>query len=274
MPDGQAMPGGRAARVPAVVLAGGRPDAAMSGGALPKAFAPLRGRSMVEFVLAALRRTSRVGRIVLVGPRDLPAGVAGGVDDAVVEQGGLLENLAAGFAGLDPAAPVLAVAADLPLLTPETIGAFVDAALATDADLRYAVVPRADVERAYPGVRKTFVRLRDGVFTGGSAFLITPRAFARARPMIERAIAARKRPWRLARLLGVSTLLGLATGRLRIDALEARVEEITGIRARAVICRDAEIAVDADRPEDLVMLARCLAARDGAFVPAGAAGPA
>ena len=195
-----------------------------------------------------------------------------GVDVPVLEQGSLLANLAAGFAGLDPTAPVLAVAADLPLLTPAAIDAFVDAALAMDADLRYAVVSRADLARACPGVRKTFVRLRDGVFAGGSAFVMTPVAFARARPIIERAIAARKRPWQLARLLGLSTLLGLATGQLRIAALEARVGRITGIRARAVICRDAEIAVDADRPDDLVLMARCLAARDGMPAPVAAAG--
>jgi len=267
MPDVQTTPGHlrvpSAARVPAVVLAGGRPEPGMTGGSLPKAFAPLAGRLMVEFVLAALRGSPQVGRIILVGPRALPASVAAVVDAPVVERGSLLENLAAGFVGLDPTAPVLAVAADLPLLTPAAIGAFVDAAFFMDAELTYAVVPRADVERAYPDVRKTFVRLRDGVFTGGSAFLITPLAFARARPGIERAIAARKSPWRLAGLFGTSTLIGLATGRLRIAALEARVERIAGIRARAVICRNAEIGIDVDRPEDLAMMARYLAGGAG-----------
>jgi molybdopterin-guanine dinucleotide biosynthesis protein A len=258
------------ARVPAVVLAGGRPDPEMAGVGLPKAFAPLRGRTMVDFVLDALRGSPRIERIMLVGPRGLPPSVAPAVDALIPERGSLLDNLAAGLAGIDPNRPVLALAADVPLLTPPAITEFVDAACALDADPGYGVVPRADVERAFPGARKTYVRLRDGVFTGGSLFLITPGAFLRARPVLERAILARKRPWQLARLLGASTLIGLATGGLRIDALEARVERVAGIRARAVICHHPEIGLDVDRSEDLAAMERYLAARGAAPATAAA----
>ena len=255
--------------VPAVVLAGGPPDRALTGSDLPKAFAPLRGRAIVEFVLSALRGTPRIGRISLVGPRALPPTVAAAVDTPVVERGSLLENIAAGLAAFDPNAQVLALAADVPLVTPEAITDFVDAARALDADPGYGIVSRPDVVRAFPDARKTFVRLRDGVFTGGSLFLITPSAFLRARPVLERVILARKRPWQLARLIGPSTLIGLAAGGLRIATLEARVQRIAGIRVRAVICRDPGVAADVDRPEDLVMMERYLAAREAA--PAAAA---
>lgn len=274
MPDAQTTPRPRAGQahvgapdvlaVTVVVLAGGRPDPALTGAPLPKAFAPLCGRTMVEFVLDALRGTNRTGRIVLVGPETPPPAVAASVDATVRERGGLLENLAAALTGLPAEVPVLAVAADVPLLTPRAVSAFLDAALALDADMVYGVVPRADVMRAYPDARKTFVRLRDGVFTGGSLVLLRPRAFERARPVLERAIRARKRPWDLARLFGPSTLLGLATGRLRIAGLEARVARIAGVRARALICHEAEIAVDVDRSEDLAMAERWLTPRTAA----------
>ncbi|HLJ60941.1 MAG TPA: NTP transferase domain-containing protein [bacterium] len=263
MPDAQTSPGPRAGQahagvsdvlaVTVVVLAGGKPDPALTGAPLPKAFAPLCGRTMVEFVLDALRGTNRTRRIILVGPETPPPALAAVVDVTVRERGGLLENLAAALAELPGDAPVLAVAADVPLLTPLAVSAFLDAALALDADIVYGVVPRADVMRVYPDARKTFVRLRDGVFTGGSLVLLRPRAFERARPVLERAIRARKRPWDLARLFGPATLLGLATGRLRISGLEARVATIAGVRARAVICHEPEIAVDVDRAEDLVL---------------------
>jgi len=117
--------------------------------------------------------------------------------------------------------------------------------------------------RKFPDARKTFVRLRDGVFTGGSLVLMRPSAFATARPVIERAIRARKRPWDLARLFGPATVVALLTGRAEIGALEARVVRIAGIRARAVICHDPEIGLDVDRPEDLAAMERYLAARRG-----------
>ena len=70
---------------------------------------------------------------------------------------------------------------------------------------------------------------------------------------------ARKRPWDLARLFGLATLAGLATGRLRIAALERRAETIAGLRARAVVCRDAGVALDVDTPEMLALVRQRLA---------------
>jgi len=258
------------------VLAGGPPAPALTGSALPKAFAPVGPSTMVERVLAALRGTPQVRRVALVGPHPLPPAVAAAATLAVPAAGGLLENLSAGLAALGDGAPgdnlpVLVTAADVPLLTAAAVAAFLDRAQASGADAAYAIVPRADVTRAAPGVRKTFVRLADGEFTGGSLVLLRPGAFARARPVIERAVRARKRPWELARLFGLATLIGLATGRLRIAALERRAEAIAGLRARAIVCRDAGVALDVDTLEMLDFVrSRVALARDAAAAGTGA----
>lgn len=268
----------REARFDAVVLAGGPPDATLTGGALPKAFAAVGSSTMVERVIAALRG-AQIRRVAVVGPVPLPPAVAAAATLAVPAVGGLLDNLAAGLAALDegvpagspPAAtsappreavPVLVAAADVPLLTAAAVAGFLEAAQAAGADAAYAVVPREDVVRAAPGVRKTFVRLADGEFTGGSLVLLRPGAFARARPVIERAVQARKRPWELAGLFGLAAIVGLATGRLRIAALERRAEALAGLRARAIICRDAGVALDVDTPEMLAFVRLRLAAAD------------
>ncbi len=219
---------------------------------------------MVEYVLAALRGTPRIGRIALVGPHPLPQAVADQVDLAVPERGELLENVAAGLAALGGDAPVLAAAADIPLLTSAAVDTFLDAGSTLEGDIWYGAVPYEDMTRAFPNVRKTSVRLRDGTFTGGGLVLLRPAAFIRARPLIEQAVLARKRPWELARLFGPATLVGLAAGRLRIADLEARVVHLAGVRARAVICRCPEIAIDVDRPEALAVIRRRLAERQSA----------
>jgi len=139
----------------------------------------------------------------------------------------------------------------------------VKAATALDAECVYGVVRREDVRQELPGVRKTFVRLREGTFTGGSLILLDPAAFARARAAIDRAIRARKQPWTLARMFGLRTLLGLLTGTLRIPELERRAFLLTGIRARALICRTPEIALDIDTPETLAAVGARLAGRLG-----------
>ncbi len=213
---------------------------------------------MVEFVLRALRDAPSIGRIALVAPLPLPPTVAAGVDVPVAPRGPLLENIAAGFEALGGEAPVLAAAAHIPLLSARGVEAFLAAATASDADIAYGIVPREDLLREFPDARKTCVRLRDGTFTGGSRMLMRPRAFYAARPHIERALQARKRPWELARLFGARTVAGLLTGRLRIADLEQRAAVLTGVRARAVICHDPAIALDVDRPETLVIVERRL----------------
>lgn len=260
--------------VDAVILAGGPPAPALTGGSLPKAFAPIGASTMVEHVLAALRGAPQIRRIALVGPDPMPPAVAAAASLTVPAAGGVLDNLSAGLASLaalaplaplvgqaGPAgdtaarpAPVLVAAADVPLLSSMAVTAFLAAARAADADVAYSIVPREEVAHAAPGVRKTFVRLADGEFTGGSLVLLRPGAFARARPVIERAVRARKRPWELARLFGLSTLVGLATGRLRIAALERRAETLAGLRARAIVCRDAGVALDVDTVEMLALM--------------------
>jgi GTP:adenosylcobinamide-phosphate guanylyltransferase len=246
----------------ALVLAGGRPDPALPQGVPNKAFISLCGRPMVEFVLQALRAAASVNRILLVGPDPLPPGIAGH-DVAIGERGALLDNVAEGLAGAGEGTPVLAAAADIPLLTPSVVDAFVEAASALDAECVYGVVRKEDVRRELPGVRKTYVRLRDGTFTGGSLMLLDPGAFARARVAIAHAIRARKQPWTLARMFGLRTLLGLLTGTLRIPELEQRAFLLTGIRARALICRTPEIALDVDTPEMLAAVGARLADRLG-----------
>jgi molybdopterin-guanine dinucleotide biosynthesis protein A len=245
--------------VDAVVLAGGPPAPELTGSPLPKAFAAVGTATMVEHVLAALRGVPRIRRIALVGPASLPPAVAAAASVSVPSVGGVLDNLSAGLAALaeagrpSPGTSVLVAAADVPLLTSGAVAAFLDGAQAIGSGVVYAIVPRDDVDRAAPGIRKTFVRLADGVFTGGSLVLLRPGAFERTRPLIERAVRARKRPWELARLFGFGTIVGLVTGRLRIAALERRAEAL-GVQARAVVCRDAGVALDVDTPEMLAFV--------------------
>jgi CTP:molybdopterin cytidylyltransferase MocA len=221
------------------------------------------GRAMVEYVLAALRAAPRLDRIALVGPHPLPPPVAAHVDVAVQDRGDILDNLSAGLAALAGRAPALVAAADIPLLTARAIDAFLDAALGLECDIAYGIVPRDDMMREFPAARKTFVRVREGIFTGGSLVLVRPPALSKARDAIAGAVGARKSPLALARLLGPGAVLGLLTGTLGIADLEKRIADVSGVRARAVICRHPEIGVDVDRPEALAMIRERLSAADG-----------
>ncbi len=243
----------------AIVLAGGGPEPHLAPDLPNKAFLVLGGRPLVLRVTDALRGVRSIGRILVVGP---PGPLTAQLDSSfeiVPEQATMVDNIAAAVARLSGESRVLAVASDLPLITAGAIEGFLTLCTG-DAGLYYAIVPEAAVERRYPGARKTYVRMTDGVFTGGSVLLLDPAIIDGVRPLVERIMAGRKKPWLLAQLFGWSLATRLIAGTLSIADVEARVQEVTGIRGRAVVIESPELAldIDAERPENIKVLRAAL----------------
>lgn len=167
-----------------------------------------------------------------------------------------MDNVVGALQALRTADPVLVVASDIPLLTPRVVEDFIAACAKDSADFYYAIVPQDAIERAFPGARKTFVRVAEGTFAGGSVMLFNPAVVDRVRTFVTRVIAARKKPWLLAQLFGWSVVMKFASGRLTIAEMEAKVTELLGITARAVIRPDPELALDVDvgKPENLAII--------------------
>ena len=246
----------------AIVLAGGGGEPGLDPGLPNKGFIPLAGRPLVAHVVRALQSARGVGRIAAVGPAEplravLPPEITP-VDDA----GGIMDNVIRAITILGPAARTLVVASDIPLLTPRAVEDFLSACENNSADFHYAIVPQDVVERTYPGARKTFVRVADGTFTGGSVMLFNPAVVDRVRTFVDKVLAARKKPWLLAQLFGWSVVMKFASGRLSIAEMEEKVTEILGITARAVISPHPELALDVDvgKPENLEIIRRALEA--------------
>lgn len=244
----------------AVVLAGGGPDPNLAPSLPSKAFLVLGGRPLVARVTQALRRCALVDRIVVVGPPGPLADLLDPSIEVVAERTTMMDNLSAAAEHLGGTGQVLAVASDLPLLSAEAVEDFLRRCTG-DADFYYAVVPQAAVERRFPTARKTYVRVTDGTFCGGSVILFSPGLLDRIRPLVEKIITARKKPWALASLFGWSVVTKFVSGRLSIADLEARAHEVAGVRARAVVIERPELAldVDAEHPENLEALAGALA---------------
>lgn len=246
----------------AIVLAGGEAEPGLDPGLANKAFIVLAGRPLVGHVVGALQAARGVGRIAVAGPPDaLRAALAGGV--TVVDGAGtLMDNVVRAIPFLETTAPILVVAADIPLLTPRAVEDFIAACENNRADFHYAIVPQDAMMRAYPGARKTFVRVTDGTFTGGSVMQFNPAVMDRVRAFVDRVIAARKKPWMMAQLFGWSVVMKFASGRLSIAEMQARVTEILGITARAVISPHPELALDVDvgKPENLEIIRHALEA--------------
>jgi hypothetical protein len=239
-------------------VAGGKADDRFRAatGVENRALAPVAGRPMAVWVLEALAAAETVDRIVLVGAEgltDAPGArqrLRGGTD--------LIDTIEKGL-GACPGAPfVLLVSADIPALTAEAVDAFVREALAAGADFVYPIIPRAANEARFPGMKRTYLRLAEGTFTGGNMWLVRPEAVQRRRDLIRRAYAARKRPWRLAAMIGWGILWRLWRGRLTVAEVEAALSRLLGASARAVVTEHAELGADLDQAGDLEAMSRHL----------------
>jgi GTP:adenosylcobinamide-phosphate guanylyltransferase len=254
--------------IDAVVLAGGPQDgvALLEPGAPNKAFVEIGGVTLVGRVLAALRGTASVGRIVVVAPpsvqghRDLAR-----ADELRPDGVRIVESLRNGLAGFPQDAGLLIVASDLPVLTPSAVEDFVTGVNALGADIVYGCVEKRVHMQRFPEVPHTWARMADGTFCGGGIVAMKPRSWPMLERFIERLGAARKHPLKLASLFGWDVLTRFAIGRLTVAQAEARAATLLDAPVRAFVSPYPETAVNVDRPSD-VALARRLVSRASATV--------
>lgn len=255
---------GDAVTVDALVLAGA-PNTGFLSGASDEPYEALirvAGRPMVEYVLAALRATRKVGRIVVVGPvPELQTALAGfppGVLEFVQSGGAIVENLKRGMERLSPRGRVLMVTSDVPFLSARSVEDFLERTTSRNAALYYPIIHRETAEKRFPGVLRTYVTLKEGAFTGGNVILLEPELIERCEPLIRRAVDARKSAWKLARLLGPLFIVKLALKRLSLADIESKLAKVLGFQGAAVVTDHAEIGVDVDKPCDLELARRLL----------------
>ena len=257
------------ARFCALVLAGQRPggDPLLNGRSEPhKALIPVAGRPMIERVVLALKQCPRVARIA-VSLED--PGLLSPLDrlQPLVESGRLTVLPSAATPSLSTAEalrllsapyPLLVTTADHPLLTPELVERFCAESLAGGAAVTVGLTKAEAVERVAPGSRRTYLKFRDGRFTGTNLFaLMHPEAEA-AVAFWRRVEAERKRPWRIARRFGPLLLLGYLLRLWTLSGALTRAGRPLGASAAAVVLADGRAGIDVDKPADLELVERLL----------------
>lgn len=262
--DAQSPPG-----VTAIILAGSRPgpDPLLDGSDVStKALLPVGGRPMLAHVLDTLSRHAAIGAIVILaqnvaGLRADPE-LAAWIDDPAIrfmESGaGISRSVLAAIDG--PAAlPVLLTTADNVLLSAAMIDSMI--AGAAGCDIAVAMVERRILLARYPQSRRTWLKFRNGWWSGANLFWI---GSDRARPMLERWQSVeqdRKKGMKIVGAFGPWLLGGALLRILTIQGAAARLGKRFGAQARIVAMPQAEACIDVDKPEDLVLVEQILATR-------------
>lgn len=235
----------------------------------PKAMLDVAGKPMAQWVLDALGGSSRVDRVVLVGLEPDCGLTCTKPLKFVPNQGAMLANIQFGLntiLDLNPGAEyVLAASSDIPAITASMVDWTVDTTMQTVHDLYYLIVERSVMETRFPGSRRSYVRLKEGEFCGGDMNVIRTQLAGDQR-LWERIVAARKNALKQAALVGLDVFLLVMIHQLAIQGAERRIGRSLGLKGRAIPTPYAEIAMDIDKPHQLEILRRDLAASR----PAGA----
>jgi len=258
-------------RLTALVLAGSRgagDPVAVQAGSAGKALAPVGGIPMLLHVIRTLRQAPSIGRVAVCLDAAMLAGADRGLADEIAAAGistvppGATpgESVQQALRRLEGALPLLVTTADHPLLTPAMIEHFCRA-VPHDADVAVALASATTIRAAYPDAVRTFYRFRGQRYSGCNLFLLQTAAAANAAAFWAAMDRHRKRPWRLAAAIGPLTLSRFLLGALTLEAALARLSTVAGARLAAVDMPFAEAAIDVDKPADLALAERILAAR-------------
>lgn len=251
----------------ALLLAGSRPGSdplALAANVPVKPLAPVAGEPMINYPARALVDHPGIGEVVvLTQTPELYASdpktswltehpkvrfqMSGrGIASTFLD---LFDRGGTGF-------PLLVTTADHVLLNRRMLDRFIGEA--TGNDLAVAMVERKTLRARYPASRRTWLKFRDGWWSGANLFWF---GNAKARSVIalwQEVEQDRKKGWKILSAFGPLQLIGAV---LRLSSLRgsiARVGRRHGISARLVAMDQAEACIDADKVEDVVLIEEIL----------------
>jgi CTP:molybdopterin cytidylyltransferase MocA len=242
-------------------------------GAACKAFAPVDGIPMVIRVLDTLAACDLINTVILCGPPEslhmhcpeLKLRIASGQVTWIPNLDSPSRSAESGLSQIPSDTPVLLTTADHALLTPDMVQSFLRSSLAIQGDATVGLVRQQDIAAAFPGSKRTVIRLRDGGFCGCNLFTFNPQGRALIR-FWRQAEDLRKRPWRLiAQVLGFKMVFSYLFGFLTLQKGLQAVSEKSGVKIQGIMLDDPRAGVDVDKVEDLVLAESILKKKPHSF---------
>ncbi len=234
----------------AVITAGGPIDGpyAQLAGTNVKALAPVRGATMLDRTIAALRQAG-VSRIAVVGNAQVRQSVDGRIEKIVDDAGTGAKNvLGALDAWPDDGEPLLYLTCDMPYVTTEALTSFIERV--PPNALAMPLTEIDDFTRRFPGAPPFGITLAGECVVNGGVFHIPGGGSARIRSFATTLFDARKAPWRMATITGPMLLLKFAFKRLSIADVEQRARKVLDMKVMAVRRAAPELAFDADTADE------------------------
>jgi GTP:adenosylcobinamide-phosphate guanylyltransferase len=228
-----------------VITAGGRIDGefAAAAGTDVKALVRVAGETMLQRAIDALRAAD-VDQIAVVGGPEVRAACAAAVERFVDESPSGSENLLRALRAWPDDERLLYATSDLPYVNAVAIRDFL--ARVGHGTLAVALTEFADFAERFPGAPPFGIRLGGERVVNGGLFSIPHGATEKLAAVATRFFEVRKKPWRMAGLVGPAVLIRFLSGRLRVADLETMALHVLRVPAQALRGCAPELAFDVD----------------------------
>ncbi|MGM0445039.1 MAG: NTP transferase domain-containing protein [Bacillota bacterium] len=240
----------------ALVVAGAKNNGALKDYSNKKyeSLIEIAGKPMLQHVIEAVENAEEINEIVIVGPENINEVI--GTDYEVIKpEDVLINNIKNGIDALNHEHHILIITSDIPLITTKIIEDFIKKCeLEKKHDLFYPVISKEINLKKYPEVERTYVHLKEGIFTGGNMVLVSPEIIQGPLDWYDKILNLRKKPFKMSQMLGFKFIIKFIFRQLSIKEVENRISDIIGHKCKALIVESPEIGFDVDKPSDLKMM--------------------
>lgn len=224
-----------------------------------KALIMLDGRPMIDYIVDALNNSKNIGKILVVGPKnELQPYIGKKVDEIINPGNSILENMEIGLKFFNSAENLLFLTSDIPLITPEAIDEFLEICTKRKAYIGYPIITKENIMKKYPETKRTYVKMKEGIFCGGNIVFFKPEVFFQKKKLIKELFDNRKATWKYVKILGLKFIFKFLFKTLTLKEVEKRVTDILGYNSIAAMISYPEIMIDLDKPSDLKLIRKFL----------------
>lgn len=224
-----------------------------------KALIMIDGRPMIDYIVDALNNSENIDNILVVGPKkELHPYIGKKVKEILNPGNSILENMESGLTFFNSDENLLLLTSDIPLITPEAIDEFLRICTKRKAYIGYPIITKENIIKNYPETKRTYVKMKEGVFCGGNIVFFKPEVFFQQKKLIKELFDNRKATWKYVKILGLKFIFKFLFKNLTLKEVEKRVTDILGYNSIAAMISYPEIMIDLDKPSDLELIRRCI----------------
>ena len=224
-----------------------------------KALIMINNKPIIEYIVDALNNSENIDRILVVGPKNKLHPYIGKKVEEILNSGkSILENMEIGLNYFNSTDNLLLLASDIPLITPEAIDEFLRICTKRKAQIGYPIITKENIVKKYPETKRTYIKMKEGIFCGGNIAFFKPEVFFQNKKLIKELFDNRKDTWKYVKILGLKFILKFLFKTLTFEEIEKRVTDVLGYNSIAAEISYPEIMIDLDKTSDLKLIRKCL----------------